>query len=103
MAWTAKRAKRIAALIRGEDPDKIQVGDRVKITGGPYTKTKKGERKKITKSGLYQIEKIVDNGFMVKLVKNLNLPHAPIFIYMGEDYKTELGTYMTKHKVIKQW
>lgn len=96
-----KRADRLAKIIEGKDPDKLEIGDHVRISGGPYYRSKDGSKYPMGENGRYQIIKFVSNGFHAKSLECPGMPTPLVFIYTGPKYTSELGIVYKSHRVIK--
>jgi hypothetical protein len=78
----------------------FEVGDAIRLSGGPYFVSKTGAISKMGVNGLFKFYRVDDNGrdIWVKRAEH----EAPKYVYMGPDtYSADTGTHFTAHKLKK--
>lgn len=86
-------------LIKSFDWKELQMGDLIKINGGPYFMTKSGEYVPMGYRGKFSVHSVDDNGI---LAWGKDKFAGIVYIYMGQDKLCkETGLYKTAHKILK--
>ena len=73
----------------------IEVGDTVKITGGPYYMAKSGNKIPMGEKGTGTLIRAEEDAVFVKISGLVR------YVYMGKEHVSDTGTIMSPHKLVK--
>jgi hypothetical protein len=75
----------------------IEIGDTVKVTGGPYYLAKFGNKIPMGEKGVGQLIKTEEDGSAIYV----KISGMVRYVYMGSEHTSDTGTIMVAHKVTK--
>ena len=79
---------------------KIEPGDKIRVSRGPYFPTSDGRSISMGESGVFRFVREDEGGKGIWVQKNER--ESPRFVYMGEERVSEAtGTHFRPHKIVK--
>lgn len=75
----------------------LEVGDKIKITGGPYYLAKSGNKIPMGEKGVGTFVRVEEDGSAM----HVKIAGMVRYVYIGPEHVSETGTIMSPHKVVK--
>ncbi|MEI8270637.1 MAG: hypothetical protein WCG45_04660 [bacterium] len=75
----------------------FEVGDNVKITGGPYYMAKSGNKIPMGEKGVGTFVRAEEDGTALYV----KISGMVRYVYIGPEHTSDTGTIMSPHKVVK--